>query len=731
VDGQGNFGSVDGDSPADMRYTETRLHKIAEEMLADIDKNTVDFTENFDDSLTEPTVLPAKIPNLLANGASGIAVGMATNMAPHNLTEIGAAVAAYIDNRDITVEELMEHIKAPDFPTGGIIYGYDGVREAFKTGRGKITLRAKVRIEELRGGREQIIVTELPYQVNKAVLHEKIAMLGHEKKIEGISVARDESDRDGMRLVIECKRDAMASVVLNNLYKHTQMQTNFNVNNVCLVKGRPQQLNLKQMIHHFVEHRHEVITRRTQYELEQAEHRAHILEGLIIALDNLDEVIKLIRASKTPDEAKEGLISKFELSEIQAKAILDMRLQRLTNLEVTKIRKEYEDLLKLIEDLKDILATEGRRMQIIKDETAEMVKKYGDERRTEIVHSAEDFSVEDMIANEDVVITISHAGYIKRTALKGYRQQRRGGTGAKGASSREEDFLEHIFIASTHNYMLFFTEKGMCYWLKVFEIPEGSRSTKGRAIQNLIQLEKDDTILTFMTVPNLDDEAFLNSHFVMMATKQGQIKKTSLEEYSRPRTNGIIAISIKEGDKLLAAKLVQEDDEVVLGTRNGNAIRFEASDTRPMGRNTAGVRGIRLDDELEDEVVGMVVVNREHGELLTVSENGYGKRTNLTEYRVQSRGGKGLKTINITPKTGKLIGLVEANDGEELMILTKNGLAIRMSVTPIPITGRATQGVRLIRLKKDDQIASVVKVAKSDDEDDAPDEAVITDPGNA
>lgn len=722
VDGQGNFGSQGGDRPAAMRYTEARMRPVAEQMLADLDKNTVDFEPNFDDSLTEPSVLPAAIPNLLVNGASGIAVGMATNMAPHNLTEVVAAINAYIDNNDISIPELMKFLPAPDFPTGGIIYGTQGARDAFETGKGKVTIRAVAHIESIKN-RERIIISEVPYQVNIDALVDKIAYLMNEKKVEGIAAIRDESDRDGTRVVVDVKRDAVPKVVLNNLYKHTQLQVNFNVNNVALVKGRPQLLNLKQLIRHYVDHRHEVVTRRTQYELEQAEHRAHILEGLIKALDNLDAVIKLIRASKTPDEAKAGLMGDFELSEIQAKAILEMRLQRLTNLEVTKIRNEYQELLKRIEELKGILADVTKRMGIISDELAEVARKYGDDRRSQIVQSADEFRIEDMIANEDVVITISHAGYIKRTPLKGYRRQNRGGTGAKGASTREEDFLEHLFIASTHNYMLFFTEQGQCYWSKVFELPEGTRSTKGRAIQNLIQIAPNDNVLTFINVENLTDDAFLESHYVLMVTRQGTVKKTPLSDYSRPRANGIIAIKINEGDRLLSANLVTDDSEIILGTRYGNAIRFKATDIRAMGRNSAGVRGVKLAGK-DDEVIGSVVVNRQNAEILTISENGYGKKTPVIDYRLQTRGGKGIKTINITPKTGDLVGIVEVNENEDLMILTTKGLAIRMAVAPIPTTGRATQGVRLIRLKGEDQIASVIKLAEAGPEDDETDAEV-------
>ncbi|MFN7708042.1 MAG: DNA gyrase subunit A [Sphingobacteriia bacterium] len=714
VDGQGNFGSIDGDNPAAMRYTEARLQAIAEEMLADIDKNTVDFAPNFDDSLKEPTVMPSKIPNLLLNGASGIAVGMATNMAPHNLREVVAGIVAYIDNRDITVSELMAHIKAPDFPTGGIIYGYSGVRDAFETGRGRVVMRALAHIETLKNGRERIIVSELPYQVNKANLHEKIAMLMAEKKIEGIAEVRDESDRDGMRLVIEIKRDAIPKVVLNNLYKQTALQTSFSVNNVALVKGRPRILNLKDMIHYYVEHRHEVVVRRTEYDLEQARQRAHILEGLIIALDNLDAVIKLIRSSANADVAREGLMKNFELSEIQAKAILDMRLQRLTSLEIAKVKNEYEELMKKIDWLQQVLAKEELRMNIIKDELNEIATKYGDKRRTQIVHNAEEFSIEDMIANEDVVITISHQGYIKRTPLKGYRRQNRGGVGSKGSGTKEEDFVEHLYIASTHNYLLFFTEKGKCYWIKVYEIPEGSRSSKGRAIQNLIQIERDDKVLAYLNVQDLNNQEFLQNNSIIMVTAQGTVKKTLMEAYSRPRSNGIIAININEGDRLLTAQLLDNNSEVVLATRMGYAIRFPADLVRDMGRNAAGVRGVRLQGP-KDEVVGMVVVRNPQTQLLVLSENGFGKRSQLEDYRITNRGGKGVKTMNITDKTGALIGIAEVNDTDDLMIITVAGIAIRMPVESIRQAGRATQGVRLIRLRDADSIAAMTKLAERDD----------------
>ncbi len=709
VDGQGNFGSVDGDDPAAMRYTEARLTKLAEEMLADINKETINFQLNFDDSLEEPTVLPAKIPNLLVNGASGIAVGMATNMAPHNLSEVIDAVHAYIDNHDITIPELMKFVKAPDFPTGGIIYGVEGVREAFETGRGRVVIRAKAEIETLGNDRERIIVTEIPFQVNKALMIERTAELVNEKKLEGISDIRDESDRDGMRVVYEIKRDANAAIVLNNLFKYTALQTSFSVNNIALVKGRPMMLNLKDMIVYFVEHRHEVITRRTAYELREAEKRAHILEGLLIALDNLDAVISLIRGSATPDIAREGLISQFALSEIQAKAILELRLQRLTGLERDKIKEEYDELMILITKLKEILGDEGMRMQIIKDESTEMKDRFGDERRTEIVFSAEDFRMEDMIADEEVVITISQEGYIKRTALTEFRVQNRGGKGSMGSNSREEDFIAHLFIATTHNYMLFFTEKGQCYWMRVYEIPEGTRTSKGRAMQNVINIPKDDKVKAYMNVKSLSDPEYLNNNYIIMCTKNGTIKKTTLEAYSRPRVNGINAIKINEGDQLLEAKLTNGTSEVIIGLYSGRAIRFNESTVRPMGRTAAGVRAIRLTSD-KDRVIGMITVNDKEATVLVVSEKGFGKRTDIEDYRITNRGGKGVKTINITEKTGNLIGLLDVKDADDLMIINRSGITIRLSVEELRVMGRATQGVRLIRLKEEDSIASVAKI---------------------
>ncbi len=717
VDGQGNFGSVDGDSPAAMRYTEARLRKIAEEMLADIDKETVDFSLNFDDSLKEPTVLPARIPNLLVNGASGIAVGMATNMPPHNLSETVDATIAYIDNRDIEVEGLMEHIKAPDFPTGGTIYGYDGVKQAFETGRGKITMRAKATIEQADNGREKLVVTEIPFQVNKAEMIAKTAELVNDKKIEGISDIRDESDRNGMRIVYELRKDAITNVVLNNLYKYTQLQTSFSVNNVALVKGRPQTLNLKDLIAYFVEHRHEVVVRRTEYELRKAKERAHILEGLLIALDNLDEVIKLIRASQTAEIAREGLMENFKLSEIQARAILDMRLQRLTGLERDKIKNEYEELMKTIEYLESVLADEGLRMQIIKDELLEIKEKYGDERKTEIVYAAEDFRVEDMIPNEEVVVTISHLGYIKRTLLNEYKTQSRGGRGSRGSSARNEDFLESLFVAHTHNYLLIFTEKGKCFWMRVFEIPEGTKQSKGRAVQNMLAIEPDDKILAYINVPDLTDEEFTNNHFIMMCTKQGVVKKTSLDAYSRPRANGIIAINIKEGDELLEAKLTTGNSEILMALRSGRAIRFEESKVRSMGRTASGVRGVTLAHD-QDEVVGMVCVDKPDETILVVSERGYGKRTALDDYRITNRGGKGVKTMSISEKTGELIAIKAVTDEHDLMIINKNGITIRLEVATIRVMGRATQGVRLINLRPKDEIAAVARVPKSENEDE-------------
>ncbi len=717
VDGQGNFGSIDGDSPAAMRYTEARLKKIAEEMLADINKDTIDYQLNFDDSLEEPTVLPTKIPNLLVNGASGIAVGMATNMAPHNLTEVVNATIAYIDDNAIEVSGLMQHIKAPDFPTGGIIYGYAGVQEAFETGRGRIVMRAKAEIETYGNDRERIIVTEIPYQVNKANMIERTAELVNEKKLEGISEIRDESDREGMRIVYEIKRDANASIVLNNLYKYTALQTSFSVNNIALVNGRPMLLNLKELIKYFVEHRHEVVVRRTKFELAEAEKRAHILEGLLIALDHLDEVIKLIRNSDTPEDARTGLMEKFGLSDIQSRAILDMTLRRLTGLERDKIKEEYAELMKTIEYLKSILADEGLRMQIIKNELIEVREKYGDERRSSIVHSAEDLRMEDFIADEEVVITISHEGYIKRTPLTEYRRQGRGGKGAMGSQSRDEDFIEHIITASAHNYMLFFTEAGRCFWLRAFEIPEGTRTSKGRAIQNIINIPKEEKIKAFIKVKNLKDQDYLENNFIIMCTNKGTIKKTSLEAYSRPRANGINAININEGDQLLEAFLTDGNSEILMALRSGRAIRFNESTVRPMGRTATGVRGVTL-AHAKDEVIGMISVNNPEVTVLVVSEKGYGKRTDIEDYRVTNRGGKGVKTINITDKTGELVAIKDVTDQDDLMIINKSGIVIRIGVADLRVMGRATQGVRLITLKEDDEIASIAKVDHEDEEEE-------------
>lgn len=716
VDGQGNFGSVDGDSPAAMRYTEVRMQKISEEMLSDIDKDTVDHQLNFDDTLKEPTVLPARIPNLLVNGASGIAVGMATNMAPHNLTEVINGTVAYIDNKDIEIDELMEHVKAPDFPTGGIIYGYDGVRDAFHTGRGRIVMRAKATIEEVKG-RECIIVTEIPYQVNKAEMIKKTAELVNDKKLDGIANIRDESDRKGMRVVYVLKRDAIPNIVLNKLYKYTALQTSFSVNNIALVKGRPEQLNLKQLIHHFVDHRHEVVVRRTQFELKKAEARAHILEGLIIASDNIDEVIKLIRASKNADDAREGLMKRFELTEIQAKAIVEMRLRNLTGLEQDKLRAEYDEIVKTIADLKDILSNEPRRYQIIKDELIEIRDKYGDERRSTIEYAGGDMRIEDMIPNSKVVVTISNAGYLKRTNLDEYKVQNRGGRGQKGVATRNEDFLEHLFIGTNHQYMLFFTQKGKVFWMRVFEIPEGGKTSKGRAIQNLINIEQDDKVKAFLVTQDLKDEDYVNSHYVIMATKKGQVKKTSLEQYSRPRTNGINAITIRENDELLEAKLTTGDSQVMLALKSGKAIRFEEAKTRPMGRTASGVRGITLGHE-NDEVVGMVAVNDMESNILVVSEKGYGKRSSLEDYRITNRGGKGVKTLNISEKTGNLVAIKNVDDSNDLMIINKSGITIRMAVEDLRVMGRATQGVKLINIKEDDSIAAVAKVMHEEDADE-------------
>jgi len=719
VDGQGNFGSIDGDSPAAMRYTEARLRKIAEEMLADINKDTVDFQLNFDDSLQEPTVLPAKIPNLLVNGASGIAVGMATNMPPHNLSEVIDGTIAYIDNRDITIPELMKFIKAPDFPTGGLIYGYEGVKDAYETGRGRIVMRAETKIESDQHGRDSIIVTAIPYQVNKAEMIKKTADLVNDKKIDGISDIRDESDRSGLRIVYELKKDAITNVVLNKLFQYTQLQTSFSVNNICLVKGRPMLLNLKQLIYYFVEHRHEVIIRRTKFDLSEAEKRAHILEGLLIALDHLDEVIALIRGSKTPEEARIGLIERFNLSEVQARAILDMRLQRLTGLERDKIKEEYQELLKMIDYYKSVLASEPLRMEIIKNELLEIKSNYGDEAKTQIVYSANDFRIEDTIADEDVVITISHMGYIKRTALSEYRRQNRGGRGAKGSDIRDEDFLEYLYVASMHNYMLFFTEKGKAFWMRVFEIPEGTKQSKGRAIQNLINIEPNDKVRAFINLKSIKDEDFINNNYIILCTKKGVIKKTSVEAYSRPRQNGINAITIREDDQLLEARLTDGKSEVIMALKSGRAIRFNERDVRPMGRNASGVRGITLSGA-KDEVVGMICMENNYFDILVVSENGYGKRSKLEDYRVTKRGGKGVKTLNITEKTGQLISIDSVTDKDDLMIINRSGLIIRLAVSDLRVMGRATQGVRLINLRNNDSIAAVTKV-----EVDEADESVI------
>jgi len=707
VDGQGNFGSIDGDSPAAMRYTEARLKRITEEMLNDINKETVDFQPNFDDSLKEPTVLPAALPNLLLNGASGIAVGMATNMPPHNLSEVVDGIISYIDNSDIELKELAKHIIAPDFPTGGTIYGYQGVKNAFETGRGRIVLRAKAHFDQTKTGKEQIIVTEIPYMVNKASMIEKTAALVNEKKIEGISDIRDESDKQGLRVVYDLKKDAIPNIVLNNLFKYTQLQSSFGVNNVALVKGRPHTLNLKDLIKHFVEHRHDVVTRRTEYELKEAEKRAHILEGYLIALDNLDEVISLIRSSRDPDVAREGLMDKFALTEIQARAILDMRLQRLTGLEREKIEKEYQELQELIKELKEILEKVELRMEIIKDELSLIKERYGDERRTDIVHSADDINIEDIIPDEDMVITVSHQGYIKRTPLTDYRTQGRGGVGSKGAVSKDNDFTDHLFVASTHNYLLIFTDYGKVYWKKVYEVPEGSKTSKGRAMQNLISIESGDTVRAVINVKNLNDEDYINNNFIVMCTRKGTIKKTSLEAYSRPRQNGINAISINEGDRLLEAKLTNGNNHIVIAVETGRAIHFHESQVRPMGRTAAGVRGIWLDDSTDDKVVGMVCIEREEADLLVVSQKGYGKRSNVGEYRITNRGGKGVRTINITDKTGYLVAIKEVIDTDDLMIINRSGITIRMAVSNLRVMGRATQGVKLIRLNDNDEISSV------------------------
>ncbi|MBK8291582.1 MAG: DNA gyrase subunit A [Flammeovirgaceae bacterium] len=716
VDGQGNFGSIDGDSPAAMRYTEARLRRIAEELLADINKETVDFQSNFDDSLTEPTVLPGKVPNLLINGSSGIAVGMATNMAPHNLTEVINGISAYIDNKDISIVDLMQYITAPDFPTGGIIYGYQGVQEAFLTGRGRIVVRGKAEIVTTSTGKDQIVVTEVPYMVNKAVMIEKTAALINEKRIEGISDMRDESDRDGYRVVYDLKRDAIPNIVLNNLYKYTQLQSSFGVNNVALVKGRPQTLNLKDLIVHFVDHRHEVVVRRTKFELNEAEKRAHILEGYLIALDHLDEVITLIRNSRDPEIARQGLMSQFNLSEIQAKAILEMRLQRLTGLEREKIQNEYDEVKALIARLNEILGNESIRMDIIKAELAEIKERYGDARRTAVVHSDDDITLEDMIANEEMVITISNQGYIKRTSLSEYRTQGRGGIGSKAAGSKEDDFTEHLFIAQAHNYLLIFTEYGKVYWKKAYEIPEGNKTSKGRAIQNLLNIESGDRVKAVLNVKSLTDESDLANTFVILCTERGTIKKTSLEAYSRPRANGITAITINDGDRLLNAALTNGQNDIIIAKSKGKAVRFNESDVRPMGRTASGVRGVTLDSE-DDRVIGMVCVSRENTNLLVVSEKGYGKRSLIEDYRVTKRGGKGVKTINVTEKTGKLVAIKSVIDDDDLMIINKSGISIRISVAELRVMGRATQGVRLIKLNDEDEISSVEKIQKIEDTD--------------
>jgi len=714
VDGQGNFGSPDGDSPAAMRYTEVRMRKISEDMLADIEKDTVDHRLNFDDTLQEPTVLPTRIPSLLVNGASGIAVGMATNMAPHNLSEVVDGTIAYIENNDIEIEELIQYIKAPDFPTGGTIYGYEGVKQAFLTGRGRVVMRAKANFEEVNG-RECIIVTELPFQVNGSDLLKKTVDLINDHKIDGIATIRDETSRKGRRLVYVLKRDAIPNIVLNKLYKYTALQTSFSVNNIALVNGRPEVLNLKDLIVHFVAHRHEVVVRRTKYELAKAEARAHILEGLIIASDNIDEVIKLIRASNNADEAREKLINRFELTEIQAKAIVEMRLRQLTGLEQDKLRAEYEDIMKLIEDLRDILSSEPRRMEIIKEELMVIKEKYGDERRSVIEYAGGELNIEDMIPNSKVVVTISHAGYIKRTDLSEYKTQNRGGRGQKGVATRNEDFLEHLFVATNHQYMLFFTQKGKVFWMRVYEIPEGNKTSKGRAIQNLVNIENDDKVKAFLVTQDLKDEEYVNSNYVVMVTKKGQTKKTSLEQYSRPRTNGINAITIKEGDELLEAKLTNGSSQIMIAAKSGKSIRFEEAKTRPMGRNASGVRGISLKDD-KDEVIGMVSIADDASDILVVSEKGYGKRSKLDDYRITNRGGKGVKTINITEKTGELVAIKNVTDDDDLMIINKSGITIRMGVSDLRVMGRATQGVKLINIKENDSIAAVAKV-QSEDED--------------
>ena len=718
VDGQGNFGSVDGDNPAAMRYTEARMRKTAEDMLIDIDKDTVDWDLNFDDTLKEPSVLPARLPQLLLNGATGIAVGMATNMPPHNLSEVIDGITAYIKKRgDIEVDELMQYVKAPDFPTGGTIYGYDGVKSAFETGRGRIVIRGKVRFEEVNN-RDQIIVEEIPYMINKASMITQTADLINSKKLDGISDIRDESDRNGMRIVYDLKRDAIPNIVLNKLFKYTSLQSSFSVNNIALVRGRPQLLNLKQLIQLFVAHRHEVLIRKTKYELTQAEKRAHILEGLIIALDNLDAVIELIRSSRTPEEARNGLISNFDLSELQAKAILDLRLQKLTGLEMDKIKDEHADIMKKIERFKEILDNEDLRLDLLEEDLHEIKEKYGDERRSNIEYSSSEVSIEDMIPNDEVLITISHLGYVKRTLLSEYRSQNRGGVGSRGAKTRDEDFVEEMIMANNHDYMLFFTEKGRCFWLKVYEIPEGSKTSKGRAIQNLINLPKDDKVMAYINTKDLKDEEYINSHYIVMCTKKGVIKKTVLEQYSRPRTNGINAITIRDGDQLLAAKMTNGNSQIMMAVKSGKSIRFEEEKVRSMGRTAAGVRGIRLASD-HDEVVGMICIDNLDSSVLVVSENGYGKRSSVEDYRITNRGGKGVKTINITDKTGSLIALKSVTDAEDLMVINKSGITIRIGVDTLRVMGRATQGVKIIRLRDDDTIASVAKVSKfEEDEND-------------
>ena len=724
IDGQGNFGSVDGDSPAAMRYTEARLAKIAEEILADLDKNTVNFQPNFDESLQEPTVMPTRLPNLLVNGTSGIAVGMATNMPPHNLSDTIDAIIAYIDKNHIEISDLIQIIKAPDFPTGGIIYGYQGVIDSFQTGRGRIIVRGKAHIETTSTGREKIIITEIPYQVNKAELIMKIAELVNEKKIEGISNVNDESDRTGMRIVVDIKKDEISNVVLNKLYKFTLLQSTFSVNNIALVNGRPRLLNLKQLIKYFVQHRHEVVVRRTQFELDQAEKRAHILEGLIIASDNIDQVISIIRSSKTPDEARDRLMETFSLTDIQSRAIVEMRLRQLTGLEQDKLRAEYEEICKLIEHLKDILANEWMRMDIIKNELLELKKAYPDGRRTEIQPNAEEFNPEDFYADEEMVITISHLGYIKRTPLTEFRTQGRGGVGSKGGTTRDEDFLEHMFVASMHNTLLLFTEKGKCFWLKVFQIPEGSRTSKGRAVQNLLNIEQDDKLLAFINVKTLNDEDYINNNYIILCTKQGIIKKTSLEAYSRPRQNGVNAITIREGDQLLEARLTSGNHEILMAVRSGKAIRFHESTVRPIGRTASGVRGVNIEEG--DEVVGMICVENEMEDVMVVSENGYGKRSKIEDYRITNRGGKGVKTINITEKTGALVAIKSVTDQDDLMIITSNGMTIRMAINSVRLMGRAAQGVKLINLREGDTIASVARVATSEDSNGEDDEKMAT-----